>query len=166
MAIESHDKVIGATRYRVTQLGAKKGREMLVRLVKLAGPGLAAGLAGLSKADGKDTEAPMARALSDALYDLATRLTVEEFNGITDELAKHTTIVLGDLEPRLSDKFDDHFSGKYDEMLRWAAFALEVNFKSFFVGSGGGGGLMTRLSALMTAPPSPSPTTSTGTSTG
>jgi hypothetical protein len=40
----------------------------------------------------------------------------------------------GKREPQLSKIFDLHFAGKYDEMLAWLIFCVEVNFGSFFDG--------------------------------
>ncbi len=163
MAIETREKLIGQHRYKVTQLGAKQGRGLLVRLTKLAGPGIGAFVGGLGARKSADTDSAIAMGISQALYDLATRITEDEVGAILDDLAKNTVIVLGDREPRLSDIFDGHFAGRYDEMIKWAAFCLEVNYHSFFAGSGGSSGLWSRLQMLLSA--SPSPSTSTGTST-
>ncbi len=163
MALEQRDKVIGSTTYRVTQLPAKLGRTLLVRITKLAGPALAAGITGVGETKAESADGALAVGAGEALRDLCMRLSPEEFGSILDEFAKYTVLLRGELEPRLADVFDDHFAGKYDEMLHWAAFCMEVNYQSFFGAAGGRAGLITRLTALFR--PSPSPSTSTGTST-
>lgn len=163
MAITSHERVIGGTTFRVVVFGAKQGRSVLLRLLKMVGPSLGSFVGGLGRGAGKDADAAVALGIGEAMHELAARLAQSEVEGILDELAKHTVVVLpGDKEPRLSDVFDDLFAGRYQDMVAWAAFALEVNYAGFFGGSGPGG----LLSRLMTLIPqaSPSPSTSTGTS--
>jgi len=163
MAIEAREERIGEYTYRVTQFGAKQGRGLLVRLLKLAGPSLGAALSSLAQGQHKEVEAALAAGLSQGLYELAERLTESEVGSMLDDFAKQTVIVLGDREPRLSDVFDAHFAGRYDEMLLWAKFCLEVNYASFFGGSNGERGLAGRILTVLSA--SPSPSASTGTST-
>jgi len=82
-----------------------------------------------------------------------------------DELAKATVVVLdAEREPQLDRIFDDHFAGRYDQMLQWFAFALEVNFRSYFLDWLSDRGLLDRVMRLI-ASASQSPTASTGTST-
>jgi len=163
MAIEAREKRIGEHTYRVTQFGAKQGRGLLVRLLKLAGPSLGATLSSLAQGKHTEVEAALAAGLSQGLYELAERLNEAEVGSVLDDFAKQTVVVIGDREPRLSDVFDAHFAGKYDEMLLWARFCLEVNYASFFGGSNGGPGLIGRIQSVLSA--SPSPSASTGTST-
>jgi hypothetical protein len=162
VAIETREKRIGDHTYRVTQFGAKQGRALLVRIVKLAGPTFGAMLSSLAQGKHKELDAALGAGLGQGLYELAERLTESEVGGVMDDFAKQTVLVIGDREPRLSDAFDAHFAGKYDEMLLWAAFCLEVNFASFFGGSNGAA-LWGRIQNLLSA--SRSPSTSTGTST-
>ena len=167
MALEVKEKRIGAHLYRVTQLPAKKGRALLVRLTKLLGPGLAAAFGDLGRDKASTAEAAIASGIGQGLYELAERLSESEVGSILDELAVFTTVVLdAEREPRLSDVFDDHFAGRYDEMLLWAGFCLEVNYASFFDGSGGSGGLLRRALTLLQASTSPSTSKTAGTSTG
>ena len=45
-------------------------------------------------------------------------------------------VVLEDLKmPRLDGVFDEHFAGRYMEMVQWLAFCVQVNFQGFFKGS-------------------------------
>lgn len=163
MAIDTRERTIGEHTYRVTKFGAKQGRALLVRIVKLTGPSLGAALSALAKGNRGDVEAAIAQGLSGGLYELAERLTEAEVGSVLDDFAKYTVVVIGEKEPRLSDVFDHHFAGCYDEMLAWAAFVLECNYGSFFAGANGAG-LLSRLRTVLSV--SPSPSTSTGTSTG
>lgn len=170
MAIETRDRTISGTAYRLTQLGALEGRTMLVRLVKLLGPGVGsfvggAGRGALNPASGADSV--LAMGAGEAIHELCARLDATELGQIMDVFAANTTVVISrEQEPRLSDVFDAHFAGRYDAMLQWLRWCLEVNFASFFGGAAGNGAkggplanLLRALSALQ------SPPASTGTST-
>lgn len=161
MATEVRERRIGSHTYRVTQFGAKQGRALFVRILKLAGPSLSAALSSIAQGKPGAFEAVIAVGLSQGFYEFAARITEDEVGSVLDDCAKHTVVVIGEKEPRLSDIFDQHFAGRYDEMLSWAAFVLECNYGSFFVGSNGAG-LLSRFRAVLSA--SPSPSTSTGTS--
>jgi hypothetical protein len=140
---ETRTKTIGGTTYRVAMLPAKVGRNLLVRIVKQLGPGIAGALSGVSASGAQDNLAAMVLGASEAIHVLCARLQPDEFDAILDVFAKYTTLVLPDnVEPQLVDKFDTHFAGRYDEMLSWAAFCMEVNFASFFGGSSGGTGTL------------------------
>jgi len=162
MAIETREKRIGAHNYRVTLLGAKQGRAMLVRLVRMGGPGLGSFVGGIGR-NASSVDSALALGAGDAIHDLTTRLREDEIGGLMDEFALQTVLVQSaQIELRLSDVFDDHFAGRYDEMLAWVRFCLEVNFASFFGVSSGSAGALAKLwkmlSALQSQP------TSTGTS--
>lgn len=166
MAIESKERRIGATTYRITQLPAKRGRAMIVRLVRLLGPGAGAFVGGVGRggAGGRGFDTALGIGLGDAIIDVATRINDEDLGAICDEFATYTVVVQSrEIELQLSKVFDDHFAGKYDEMLEWLRACAEVNFTSFFGASSSAGGLLARLMAL--ASKLPSPTASTGTST-
>lgn len=162
MAIEVKERRIGASTYRITQLPAKRGRAMLVRFVRLLGPGAGAFVGGLGR--GKSgLDGAVGMGIADAMLDLCTRLTEEDLTVLCDEFATYTVVVQSrEIERRLSDIFDDHFAAKYDEMLHWLRACCEVNFASFFGGATLGAGLPRLLEFLSRWQPQP---TSTGTST-
>lgn len=148
MAIESKERRIGATTYRVTQLPAKRGRAMLVRFVRLLGPAAGAFASGVGRGAraGVNLDALMNAnvamlagfGIGDALHDLCTRLNEEDLSAMCDEFAEYTVVVQSrEIEQRLSKIFDDHFAGRYDEMFQWFRACCEVNFASFFAGSSG-----------------------------
>ena len=162
MAIEAKERRIGGSVYRITQLPAKRGRAMLVRFIRLFGPGAGAFVGGLGR--GKSGfDGAVGIGIADAMHDLCTRLSEEDLAVVCDEFATYTVVVQSrDIERRLTDIFDDHFAGKYDEMLQWLRASAEVNFASFFGASSLGAGLprlMELLSRLQHQ------TASTGTST-
>lgn len=68
------------------------------------------------------------------------KLTEADFDYFCDLFAKTTQVHGPDMKegawPYLSDIFAVHFAGRYLEMMRWLAFALGVNFSSFFGGIG------------------------------
>jgi hypothetical protein len=162
MAIESKERRIGAANYRITQLPAKRGRAILVRFVRLIGPGAGAFVGGLGR--GKTgLDAALGAGVADAMLDFCTRLNEEDLAVLCDEFATYTVVIQSrDIEQQLSKIFDDHFAGKYEEMLLWLKACCEVNFSGFFGGSSLGDALPRLMRALSQFQ---SPTASTGTST-
>lgn len=165
MAIEAREITIGGTTYRVTQLGTKKGQALLVRLVKLLGPGVGSFVGGMGRSSADEFDSALALGVGDALHDLAHRLDAAEVAGVLEEFAKITVILQSDdVQPLLWSVYDDHFAGRYDELLAWAKFCMEVNFSSFFAARSGGANPLSRLWKLLQSLPSRA--TSAGTSTG
>lgn len=163
MARDVLEHEIGGLTYKVTLLGSKRGLAMSVRIVKILGPTLSSFVDGVSGGKGDGIES-LALGGSDALREICARLQPDELASIAEELAKLTTVVIDDKrEPRLIDIYDDHFAGHYDALMKWLAFALEVNFRSFFAGTAGVRALAVRLMALIESQSKPQ--TSTGTST-
>lgn len=162
MAIEAKERRIGATTYRITQLPAKRGRAMLVRFVRLVGPGAGAFVGGMGRGKA-GFDAAIGIGIADALHDLCTRLNEEDLSVICDEFATYTVVVKShEIELQLSKVFDDHFAGRYDEMFQWLRACCEVNFASFF-GSSSGANPLAKLVDLLSK--WQSPMGSTGTST-
>ena len=164
MAIESKETRIGGVTYRVSQLPAKRGRSMLVRFVRLVGPGAGSFVGGLGRSKDQTFDGGLALGIADGLHDLCLRLNDDDLSAICDEFATCTVVVKSrDIELRLSNVFDEHFAGRYDEMFAWLRFCCEVNFASFFAVSSSASGLLGRLTKLLSAfQPQP---ISTGTST-
>lgn len=162
------ERQIGEYTYRVTRLGAKAGCAMAIKLAKWIAPSAASGVEGLvvARSDGFGS---IAIGLSDSLRVLVERVSAEELERVQLELAKHTTVQIGELEPQLAAIYDEHFAGHYDWLAAWFAFALEANFRSFFGGTAGASDLVAlveRIAGLMEhfAPASPSRPASSGTS--
>ncbi len=122
---KTDSKTIGGLEYRVSQLGAVKGRAVFLRIVKLVGPAIASVVKG-GKIDMKNVD----------LGDLFKRveLTEEDLTFFCDAFAEKTFVVLPDKKaPRLDHVFDAHFAGKYGDMMQWLVFCVSVNFADFFV---------------------------------
>lgn len=165
MAIETRERQIGGTLYRVTQLPARPGRALLVRYLKLIGPGAGSLVGGVGRSGASTFDLALGVGIGDAIHDFCERLNDAELGTICDEFARYTVIVQSrDVQIRLSDVFDDHFAAKYDEMLKWLRFCSEVNFASFFAVAAAGRGALLRTVAQAAASGWPSPRTSTGTS--
>lgn len=116
---KTEKKQIGRHTYHVTQLGARDGARTLARLAKLLGPAFAA------MSDGREAE---------ALSSLTERIGPDDLDTMIDVFAPCTRVDLAGKMPLLSDIFDAHFIGLYDEMLGWLVFAVQVNFSSIFGG--------------------------------
>lgn len=161
MAIEYREKRIGPHVYRVTQHGTRAGLKLLVRITKIAGPGVGSFVGGVGRGD--ELGSALANGVGEALHDLASRLREDEVDAIATEFAGQTVVALSaELQPRLVDIFDDHFAGHYDLLLQWLQFCLEVNYGTFFGGASGGGPLRKLWTILSTLQ---SQKASTGTST-
>src|SRR5574343_1614288 len=110
---KQESREICGTTYHVTQLGARKGAEVLLILKGI----LAHHDKGMS-------------AMLDAI-------SSERFFAITDIMSKYTefdTVVQGKpARPRLDNVFDEHFAGNYQAMFEWLVFSLEVNFADFML---------------------------------
>lgn len=103
-------------------MGGIEGQDVLMRLTKSLGPVVAGAIAARTGSAG-------IRELNHALRELPA----EDLAYFTSTFAKYTEVVLGpNKAPTLSDIFDDHFAGKYLELLNWLKFCVELNFEDFF----------------------------------
>jgi hypothetical protein len=120
MSIASKSLLLGDYEYKVTALGAIKGRQTLVRLGNILGPGF-----------------KMATSFEKGLINLLSDLKPSDLDWLCELFGNETRITGGeheDRQPLLTGKvFNEHFSAKYAEMFDWLAFCIvEVNFPSFF----------------------------------
>lgn len=135
MAIERREKQIGANVYVVEQFGAKQGRNVLFRLIKMIGPSFAE----MAKADGGDAEG----ALADALRAFAGTADESDFDALCEAFASKSKVKLEAqfasgpkaVEMDLAKVFDSHFAGNYGEMIGWLVFAAQTNFADFLDGN-------------------------------
>jgi hypothetical protein len=115
-------KVIDAYNYRIQQLGAKQGRAVLARLMKLMGP--------IADADNEgEAFAKIAASISDDDLDYFCRVfgAATQFHAVTDD---KRVFQLDEAT------FDEHFAGRYGEMLKWLWACIDANFANFFAGLG------------------------------
>ena len=125
MAFKTEEKKIGPCTYKVTQLGAIKGRAAFLRLVKVLGPMLGGAVDQDGKVRDKDFD----------LGKLFASMTLDEddLTYFCDLFGERTFVVKPDGKmPRLDNVFDEHFAGQYIDMVQWLAFAVKVNFADFF----------------------------------
>ncbi len=115
--VETKFKEIDGARYGVSQLPAMRGLRMFNRLTRVLGPALTKAAA----ADGLGS-------LPDALLLLTEKLSDDELEAITRELLYNAT----QNEAPLMSLFDTLMAGKTGTVLKLLAFAVEVNYASFF----------------------------------
>jgi hypothetical protein len=136
--LKTADRRIGGKEYQITQLPAKPGRSMFIRLLKLAGPAIAAAVKSATPdKDGNFTFAGIsAIGLSDAVLELCERLTENEFEEICSIFLDRTQVInpvsggLVDLEKHFA------FAGDYGNLVKLLGWHMEHNFSSFFEGLG------------------------------
>jgi hypothetical protein len=141
---------INSTVYKIQKLGAKKGKEIMLMIVRVIGPAM----------DAPNKIAKFCELATDAQLDK-----------LCDTFAAVTRISPEDkpeVELALKDVFDRHFSGKYGTMALWLKACLEANYGNFLLELGvDAGSLMDLLSVAMKADPSTPPEVSqTGQSGG
>lgn len=141
-------ETINGTRYEVTPLGALKGREVLVRLMNLLGPGLS----NLIRTWNKDAAPEVAAAL---FADLAARIADDDLRYLVEAFAPGTQVQTPDMKgPGVLDgqRIDDHYAANYGELFQWLWLCIQVNYKSFLAGAPGVQGLMSRAPASSSSP--------------
>ena len=150
MPIKTVEREIGGTRYRISSLGSLEGADILLTIGRVAGTGwdkkaIGAVLRELSRDD--------LRVMRAAFERTTTLLHVDE--------AKTTPGVNARWLPLATFGQDDHFAGKYLELVEWIVAHVELNYRDFFVGLAG---LFERLAKATVSSRSTSPSPSTGTS--
>mgnify|MGYP001564454346 CR=1 FL=1 len=145
MALETKERQIGdrGYTYHVTELPAKKGRALLVRLIKTLGPVFGQLVSDMKPADPKVKAGALSaingQSISRALSELAGRLTEADLEHVCQVLGEHSEVSdeeNPDHRKKLTPGAQEfHFAGRYLEMFEWIGFALEVNFSDFFSGS-------------------------------
>lgn len=126
---ETRPHVIDGFTYSIQQLGAKEGRIVLARILRIVGGAIAAGAAG---GEGESN-------VTAAVGKLVESLPDAEVNFLCDTFAKGTQVSAEDTPDKvvlMKDVFDDHFAGRYGAMVKWLMAALETNFGSFLDGLG------------------------------
>ena len=131
---------ISGTTYHLQQLGAKQGRAVLSRLIKL-GSVFAA-----------DDEAAAVKQFADSL-------TEENLAYFCDAFATNTAITPAgaDASTRLmlADQFDNHFAGEYGSMVKWLWASIKLNYASFLGELQSGEGMPALLQNLTPKKPNP-----------
>ncbi len=157
MGMETKEKTIGNHTFKVTQLPASKARKLLIRLFKVSGPSLGKVLEGLKGKDGKASLNDLnLEKISEGIALLATNVFEDDFEYVVAALLEGERIsyhVDGKWPVLTLESSDNLFAGKLDQMFKLIAFALEVNFSSFFAGSGGLTNVIKRAGEAVTPEP-------------
>ena len=133
-------RVIKGDSYHIQQLGAKQGRAVLSRLIKLG------------SVFASDDEAAAVKQFADSL-------TEENLSYLCDTFAANTALTPAGSESSvrllLSDQFDNHFAGRYDAMVLWLWESIKANYGNFLEGLGNEEGLPSLLQGLTPKKPNP-----------
>jgi hypothetical protein len=108
------EHVIDGFTYKVEKLGAKIGKRVLARMIRLVGPAIEA---------------------ENTLDKLCTAFSDEQLDFFCDTFAAATRFSAEDkpeIEFLLKDKFDEHFAGRYGAMMQWLKASVETNYANFF----------------------------------
>lgn len=141
--LESKTRAIGGAKFKVTCLPGTKGRKMLVHLLKLGGPTIAKALKALQGSNVDSMEQFLEStigvgSLADALMEFSTRITEDEFEYIVQSFAEYSEVctdVANDAWLPMDKQLELYFAGKHLLVLKWLAFALEVNYSDFLGGA-------------------------------
>jgi hypothetical protein len=151
--LETKKTLIGSHYYSVTELQASKARNLLVRIVKVAGP-ILSGLMededlinGAPKAEGDESPSLVQR-VSAVDHKTLAKMLVTFSDRIKEEDLEYLCAVLGEVtevgevgKPQNRITLDleiqeIHFKGKLSHMFKWLGFALEVQYADFFPSAG------------------------------
>lgn len=108
--LKSESREIDGFTYEVTQLGAIKGSQVFVRVLRLLGPMVKT----------KDVGS------------LFANLQEEDVKYLCDAFAPRTQVM--GVAP-LDKCFDFHFAGRYMALVKWLVFCFELNFGDFLKGA-------------------------------
>lgn len=124
MTIQTSSIEIDGNKYEITQLGARDGRRMLVRLTNILGPALG----NLIKDGGGSSDG-----VAHAIMSLSSHISEDDVDYVCKTFGKHTEWRNGSQTITLDDDQQDlHFAGRYDSMVRWISECLRINFSPFF----------------------------------
>ena len=155
---ESKQHNINGFTYTISQLGAKEGRRVLARILRsVAGAATAAGE--LAKEGGDATEAALS-----GVAKLVENLSDADVDYLCDTFAATTTVGPEgkDVALQLKDCFNEHFAGRYGDMVKWLWASLETNYGSFLGGLGlDVGALVGKAKTALTATKSSTPVSPT-----
>ncbi|HYQ47155.1 MAG TPA: hypothetical protein VER11_34530 [Polyangiaceae bacterium] len=142
MALETKRVTIGGSQYAITQLGAVAGRGLFKKFVTAMSPLLRDAVSGsvfkdLQKLIGElpegETFDKLAIAVAPIVGPYLIR-TIEDlpqdlFEELCETFSQSTTVLAGKpaTPQKLSDLFDEHFAGKYVDMIGWLFQCLKVN---------------------------------------
>lgn len=123
---------IQGTKYFIGKLPAKKGRTILLKMMKILSFSLDSLKTGNLEKDIQDVSG----LLISGFQRIVQNLDEKDFEYICDELANCTRYeedLTGGkkITLELGSQFDEHFSGRYGAMIQWFGEALKFNFADF-----------------------------------
>lgn len=126
--IEAKQFEVDGVTYELTQFGAKKGMAVLAKVTALVGPAL--GDAVLNDAKGTLDMGALVSGLTRALGEHDLYATCMEFA----ELCRFSVDGGSKFVPlaKPAATFDDHFAGRYVQLLEWVRGCFEANYSGFF----------------------------------
>ena len=137
---EPHNKEIDGVEYVMYEMNPFKSSALLTRLLKLLGKPIANVIAGIDKKEGESImDANIDKKLIGlAVEELSMRLNEKEVEKLMKDLLDKNLITFkteGMEDHKKITNIESHF-GKFDllHLFKVVKFALEVNFKDFFVG--------------------------------
>jgi hypothetical protein len=134
--LRTAERDIGGKRYQITELAAVHGRAMLVRLMRLLGPSMAAMLRSLDLSKGLGLANVTGDNLADAVTDLCAKLDAHEFEEICTIFLERSEVYNSETGGYAKLQKAFAFSGDYGSLFKLLAFHVEHNFASFFEGLG------------------------------
>lgn len=114
----AQSRAIGDTTYEVIPLSASDSLEVAARVLGVVGTGLKS-VAALRDA---------AQAVGVLLASSLDALDAADLKFLATTFAAVTKVVNGDKKVPLTNTYDEHFRGRFWDMLEWVRFAAEVTY--------------------------------------
>jgi len=152
MGLDTKEKEIDGMKIAVTQFPARSGFKLQAKLAGIFGPVIGEIIGGLNiKGKTKISEADIDFSkVSDALRVLFEKLDEERAYALVLEILQFTR---ADGHEINDNTFDQLFPGKYLTVYKTVGFTLEVNYGSFFGGSGIGQAFKKMMTQTQPMPP-------------
>jgi hypothetical protein len=119
----------------MTMLGAKASYRLGLRLFKMFGPSLGAVFQGTGKEKIEKVEDIdlSSESMVSSITALTRQLTESDFDHLVDQLQDVTHVGLSGATKTVPMRgiFEDHFSGDIGGMIRWLAWGLMVQYRTF-----------------------------------
>lgn len=126
--LDSQTTTIDGHSYTVRMLPARRATRMLAKLSGMIGPALGTLAEGGKLTDLADAKVD-GKLFSRAAVALFAHVDEDAVDAILMELADVTTVEPGGL---LKPIYDVHFMGRQGALMKWAGFALRVQYADFF----------------------------------
>lgn len=141
MGRRTEEVEINGSVYRLTTLPTKRGQRLLAKMKRLAVPAVAKGIG--SAAAGQALQAKglaglldlnLGVGLADGVTMLFERVTEDDQQHILGELMLDAMVKPEGAEKmvKMSDVYEDHFSGRISELYKVALEALKLNYPDFW----------------------------------